>query len=186
MSGPEYTRRQFIKKTAIGIGGTTLLFSCRGPQSRWRFFTDDEAKLVEAITEQIIPTDQDPGAKEASVVNFIDKQLVGPYRKFQKNYRDGLASVQKTSKQIFGNAFELLKWDQQTNVLKTVESGKTNGKLWPTQSSVSFFKMIRSHTMQGFYGSPRHGGNRNYASYKMLGLDYPRIFGRNKYKNLKA
>ena len=35
--------------------------------------------------------------------------------------------------------------------------------------------------MQGFYGSPRHGGNRNYVSYKMLGLEYPRVIGQNRY-----
>jgi len=35
--------------------------------------------------------------------------------------------------------------------------------------------------MQGFYGSPRHGGNRNYASYKMMGLEYPRLIGQNRY-----
>ncbi len=27
--------------------------------------------------------------------------------------------------------------------------------------------------MQGFYGSPQHGGNRGYASFKMLNLEYP-------------
>jgi gluconate 2-dehydrogenase gamma chain len=32
----------------------------------------------------------------------------------------------------------------------------------------------------GFYGSPRHGGNKDYISYRMLGLDYPLIIGRNK------
>ena len=35
--------------------------------------------------------------------------------------------------------------------------------------------------MQGFYGSPRHGGNKDYASYRMLGLDYPNIIGQNRY-----
>ena len=36
--------------------------------------------------------------------------------------------------------------------------------------------------MQGFYGSPRHGGNRNYASYRMLGLEYPPVLGQNRYR----
>jgi gluconate 2-dehydrogenase gamma chain len=34
--------------------------------------------------------------------------------------------------------------------------------------------------MQGFYGSPRHGGNRDYLSYRMLGIDYPQVIGRNR------
>ena len=35
--------------------------------------------------------------------------------------------------------------------------------------------------MQGFYGSPRHGGNKDYVSYRMLGLEYPDIIGQNRY-----
>jgi gluconate 2-dehydrogenase gamma chain len=34
----------------------------------------------------------------------------------------------------------------------------------------SFFEMLIDHTMQGFYGSPAHGGNRDGASWKMLGI----------------
>jgi len=34
--------------------------------------------------------------------------------------------------------------------------------------------------MQGFYGNPRHGGNRDYASYRMLGLDYPQLVGQDR------
>jgi len=37
--------------------------------------------------------------------------------------------------------------------------------------------------MQGFYGSPRHGGNKNNVSYKMMRLDYPVIIGQNRYKS---
>jgi gluconate 2-dehydrogenase gamma chain len=35
--------------------------------------------------------------------------------------------------------------------------------------------------MQGFYGDPRHGGNREGVSWKMLGLPYPPIRGRLRY-----
>jgi gluconate 2-dehydrogenase gamma chain len=34
--------------------------------------------------------------------------------------------------------------------------------------------------MQGYYGSPRHGGNKNFISYKMIGLDEPQIIGENR------
>jgi gluconate 2-dehydrogenase gamma chain len=44
-----------------------------------------------------------------------------------------------------------------------------------------FFELIRSHTMAGYYRSPRHGGNYIYVSYRMIGLDIPTIQGRNKH-----
>ena len=47
-----------------------------------------------------------------------------------------------------------------------------------------FFNLVIRHSMQGFYGAPRHGGNRNYMSYRMMGLDFPLVVGRNHYEQL--
>lgn len=41
------------------------------------FFTQHEWDTVEAATARIMPTDQDPGAKEARVVVFIDRYVSG-------------------------------------------------------------------------------------------------------------
>src|SRR3989440_3685147 len=43
------------------------------------FFTDDEYAVVEAVCAQLIPTDDDPGATEARVVDYIDR-LLGAFR----------------------------------------------------------------------------------------------------------
>jgi gluconate 2-dehydrogenase gamma chain len=147
--------------------------------SRWRILGDAEASLLDAICEQIIPADQDPGARQAGVVNFIDLQLAGPYRRFQERYRQGLSSLQATCQALHQKPFEQLAWDQQTALLKSLEAGKAPKAYWRQVSSGEFFRMVVSHTMQGFYGSPRHGGNRDYVSYRMLGLEYPRVIGRN-------
>jgi gluconate 2-dehydrogenase gamma chain len=45
-----------------------------------------------------------------------------------------------------------------------------------------FFNLIRAHAMQGFYGDPRHGGNRDEASWKMLGIPCPPVRGRLPYQ----
>ena len=47
------------------------------PANVLAFFTTHEAKTVEAITARILPgTPDDPGAREAGVVNYIDKTMV--------------------------------------------------------------------------------------------------------------
>ncbi len=165
----------------VAAGGLSVLPGRARRKERWRFFTAEEAAAVDAICEQIIPTDQDPGAVYAGVTNFIDKQLVGPYKRFQQAYRDGLRGVQETSRAMFDGRFEELAWERQTAVLKALESGKAEGVIWQTQDPRAFFELVRDHTMQGFYGSPRHGGNYDYVSYRMLGLDYPQVLGRNRY-----
>ena len=41
-----------------------------------------------------------------------------------------------------------------------------------------FFELVRSHTFEGYYGSPRHGGNRDGVSWRMLALADPPVRGR--------
>lgn len=179
------SRRGFLSRMTFLVGGTLYLSGCGPAKSakKWRVLTDAEAELVEAITSQIIPTDQDPGAREAGCVNFIDKQLAGFYSEHLPLYRRGLVGVNQTSQAMYAKAFLALSWEDQTSVLKRLETGKAQGQTWQEDSSRQFFRLIRDHTMQGFYGSPRHGGNRNYVSYRMMGLDYPQIVGQNRYEN---
>ncbi len=177
-----FSRRKFLRTALVGVSASAYLWACGGKPGRWRVLSDPEALLVDALAEQIIPRDQDPGARDAGVLNFIDKQLAGHHRKCQPDYHAGLIGVDESSQALFGRPFLGLKWDEQTQVLKVLESGKAPGKTWQSRSSADFFAMVRDHTMQGFYGSPRHGGNRGYVSYRMLGLDYPPIVGQNRYR----
>jgi gluconate 2-dehydrogenase gamma chain len=137
----------------------------------WRFFTPVQAQTVDAICAQLIPADQDPGAKEAEVVNFIDLQLSKRYKKHRPVYAQGLAAVDAGSRSKFAKPFVELTTEQQIEVLNTVE-----------ENSKVFFDLIVAHARQGFYGDPRHGGNRNRASWKMVGLPFPPVRGREHYK----
>jgi len=184
------TRRKFIQVTTAAAAGSMV--ACTYKKSPWRFFTIEEGQTVAAICERIIPADQDPGATEAGVVNFIDLQLMGPYKRHRASYRQGIRGVGQTSLKRFGHRFSELGPEGQDEVLKELERAaaeKTRKDLSAAAektrkkgpSSEDFFSLILSHTMQGFYGDPRHGGNRGRVSWKMLGLPYPPIRGRLHY-----
>jgi gluconate 2-dehydrogenase gamma chain len=178
------TRRSFIALSVMGAGGMCLLSRCTNPAlSRWRFITEQESTLLDALAEQIIPTDEWPGGRDAGVTNFIDMQLTGPYTRFQETYRKGLKAIYETCKTKFNKRFEELSWKEQTHFLESMEAGKMEGATWEKGFDRQFFRLIRDHSMQGFYGSPRHGGNKNNVSYKMMKLDYPVIIGQNRYNN---
>ena len=167
---------------AAGAGGAALVGRLGpAPTGPFKTLTAEEAHLVDLVCEQIIPADKDPGAHEAGVVYFIDKQLRGPYKRFAAKYRKGLNCLQQTSLALFQKPFEALAWPEQTRLLQSIESGKVPKEFWTDPGAKEFFSLLRDHTMQGFYGSPKHGGNRNYASYKMMGLEYPRVIGQNRY-----
>ncbi len=167
------------RRTFIGAGlaaaGATMSCARLGAGGSWRFFTGAEAGTVEAICERIIPTDADPGAKAAGVINYIDIQLTKCFKKHQKTYREGVAAVDAASRKQFGKPFVELPSEQQVEVLQNTE-----------QNSKAFFDLILAHTRQGFYGDPRHGGNRDRVSWKMVGLPFPPIRGRQHYDEPKA
>jgi gluconate 2-dehydrogenase gamma chain len=161
-------RRRFL---GAGLSATAagVLASCgrTGGGPNWRFLTAAEARSVDAICEQIIPADTDPGARQAGVVNFIDLQLTKHHKRHQSAYRKGIAGVDAVSRKRFGKPFAELPSERQVEVLTDVEN-----------NDAEFFGLIRTHTMQGFYGDPRHGGNRGAVSWKMLGLPSPPVRGR--------
>ena len=167
-----------VAATVAATGGLT---SCGGTRSPWRFLTPEEASTLTPICERIVPADQDPGAAWAGVVNYIDRQLVGPFKRFQKTYRKGIAGVGETSLAVFGKKFVELPSERQTRVLTTLEKDQAPGEVWKQISSKQFFALLVGHTMQGFYGDPRHGGNREAVSWKMLGVPYPPVRGRLHY-----
>ena len=163
--------------TAVATAAGPMV-SCIGTSSPWRCLSQDEARTLEALCERIIPADQDPGAAWAGVVNFIDRQLVGPYRRFRKTYQWGLAGTDVTSRAMFGKSFVALAPPQQDAVLLAMDKGQARGEGWQRVSAKTFFDLVVSHTLQGFYGAPRHGGNRDRVSWKMLRLPYPPVRGR--------
>jgi len=184
-----WTRRTALKlSAAVILGGSFGAGACAG-LSRWgrsepqayRFFTGDEATLLIAMCEQIIPRDDAPGATDAGVIHYIDRQLCGPYTRHQATYRRGLDAMRQTCARVYQTRFEQLDFKRQTAALWLLETNQAPAEFWSGASQAGFFSLVIEHTRQGFYGSPRHGGNLNYASYRMLGLAYPNPIGQNRY-----
>ncbi len=148
MEHPFLTRRGFL----AGSAAAGLVYAAPDKPA---FFTEAEASLVVLIAEQIIPADQDPGATDAGVVHYMDKQLTGPLKRFASAYREGLPDFEPLRK---------LAPADRARFLEAVERGEHGPR------AAGLFNLIVDHTMQGFYGSPRHGGNHDEVSWRMLGI----------------
>jgi gluconate 2-dehydrogenase gamma chain len=163
---------------AVGVlGSATVAIGCqsRRGQGSWDFLTDDQARTLSAICDQIIPADDFPGASQAGVLIYIDKQLARHYRRHQDAYGDGLAQADVMSRRRFGCALPDATSDGQHEIA-----------VWLEQQNRGFFELVRRHTMEGYYGNPRHGGNRDAVSWRMLGLDEPPLRGRAQYDLTKG
>jgi gluconate 2-dehydrogenase gamma chain len=175
------SRRKFLQTATAAAAAIGAGAGCGGSKSPWRFLSVDQARTLAAVCDQIIPADDDPGAAWAGVVNYIDRQLCGVLQHLRDTYRDGITAVQRTSQSLYGVDFVNLPAEKQTELLHRMDEGNVPREAWTKSSPQEFFALVLDHTMQGFYGDPRHGGNRHAASWKMLGLPYPPIRGRLHY-----
>ncbi len=180
----DFSRRTFIHRCAICAGmmavppaWARLLASGqhRHPKSAtpptagplaFHYFTPEQAAMVEAITEQIIPADEDPGAKWAGVVHYIDLALAGEFAKFRPGYEAGLARVAALTKEVSPKAFAELDFATQTKILEKLEND--GGLEEHGVSGREFFQLVRRQTLEGFFGDPKYGGNRDFVGWKML------------------
>jgi gluconate 2-dehydrogenase gamma chain len=131
-----------------------------GKPAAFAFFTPEQAADVEAMAAQIIPTDSTPGAREARVINFIDRALVTFEKGNQSAYTKGLTDLTAQTQQVVPGAskFSALTPEQQIQVLTAMEK-------------TPFFNLVRTHTITGFFASPAHGGNYNKVGWKLVGYD---------------
>lgn len=158
-------KRRYFLASAAGACACS-----RGPRSSLRALNDEEARTLNAWLDCLIPADDEPGAVEAGVIHYIDRQLTKRYRKLQGDYRTALRLADTLALEEGAARFAELPFDQRTRLLESIEKSKP-----------ALFNMVLDHCMQGFLGSPRHGGNKDYASWRMLGVPPAPIRGRLHY-----
>jgi gluconate 2-dehydrogenase gamma chain len=173
-------RREFVK--VLRDGAVVLLLpqalgcrtrpraSVRSSDSAYvlKFFTSDEAMMVEAISDRIFPSDETAGAREAKVVQFIDYMLSSGYASYQSMYRDGLRRLNEITRAQFGRSFVQLNATEQDAVLTRIDREQIPN--W--DQSGPFFSLIRAHTIEGIFSDPRYHGNVGGVGWKLVGLDH--------------
>lgn len=163
----------------------------QAPATTYLFFNSEEAAFIEAAVARLIPADEKwPGALEAAVPNYIDKQLAGAWGAGERLYRSGpwqqgtpsqgyqlpftpaelfhtaLAAINKELAEA-GTPFAKMGTDQQDAYLRSLEAGGKN--LGGVPSDV-FFAQFWESTVEGFFGDPVYGGNRDMAAWRMIGF----------------
>jgi gluconate 2-dehydrogenase gamma chain len=159
----------------------------------WKYFTPEEATTVEAFVDRLIPADElSPGGKECGCAVFIDRQLAGPQGRHEgyymsgpfqhgskeqglqspttpaESYRTALAALDKAARSKYGGkSFAELSDNQKDEVIRGLEDGSF--KLDQSDGQ-EFFKLILKDTQNGFLADPLYGGNKDMASWKMIGF----------------
>ena len=201
--GQSSGRRWFLK-SVTALGGAASLpapasaaephaqHAVRAPSQTYMYLTQPEVAFVEAAVARLIPADElGPGAKEAGVACFIDRQLVGAWGTMAKMYRQGpwpegtpqqgyqspltpqqvyrigIGEVNAHCTKQYGSSFSALTAAQQDEVLRGLDGGKI--ELEGVRSQF-FFNMLLGNTLEGFFADPIYGGNRDKAGWKLVGF----------------
>jgi hypothetical protein len=171
----EVTRREAIKGLGVGvIASLPVLGSAANPQNKLmhdhmshgaqkattakkpaplKFFTEAENRTLIEMSERIIPTDDNsPGAKEARVSEYIDMVASIANDNIKKDWRDGLAAINKMSRDMFGKDFADTTEQQQIQLLTVISKNEMKPPASQTAEE-KFFKMMKGATIDGYYTS---------------------------------
>ena len=181
-------RRHFLHLSASTLGGVLVytldrkasLLSAQHKPIRvpLRFFTEKEAIIIAAAASRIFPSDDSgPGAREAGVSIYIDRQLAGSYgrdryRYTQPPFEDAPRELgyqgKHTPREIYREGlksltgFDLLAPAEQDQALQKIESSV-------------FFQLLRQNTIEGMFCDPLHGGNAAMVGWQLVGFPGPRM-----------
>ncbi len=128
-----------------------------------RFFTPDEAKLLEAAAARILPQQDRAVDQRVPIAPFLDQMLADgdtdgfrqpemPWE--QEAWRQGLAGVDETSLALHGRPFVGLIADQQDDVLRCLQGGEPPGPTWRQMPAASFFGTLVTQVAAVYYAHP--------------------------------
>lgn len=219
MSEQDNPRREFLRKTltlipvvtvaSTGLGGSVLMATpaaaapgaaepaghTSSPAVPYEptYFTAEEWAFLNAAVARLIPADeQGPGALEAGVPEYIDRQMHTPYASgalwFMQGpfnahaapemgwqsklvpkqiYRLGIAATQALCKTRYNSTFAELDSATRDEVLKQLEAGTPQFENVPAKM---FFSFLLQNTKEGFFCDPIHGGNKGMVGWTMIGF----------------
>ena len=185
---------------AIGVAASATAHAASAPSaggntasSDWKpqFFNDREWLFINAAVARLIPADElGPGAKEAGVPEFIDRQLNTPYATGsiwymqgpfnpdvpkemgyqlplvpKQIYNLGIADAEEWCQNQYHKSFAELSGEQQDEALGLWESGKAQFKQLPASL---FFSYLLQNTREGFFSDPIHGGNKGMVGWTLI------------------
>ena len=132
------------------------------PEQPYEFFTPEQAREFDAISAQIVPTDDTPGAREAHVVRFGDRYFATVFKGAQPIFQNDfkLLADAVAEKTPGSRSFAALSDADQLAFLTTFEKA----------NPVSF-SHFRGITMLGMFSHPMHGGNFNKVGWKLIGFE---------------
>jgi hypothetical protein len=180
-------RRIALKVIGAGVAADQLEAAQHHPATvrksggayKLQFFTEEQNKLIDRLTEMIIPADNhSPGASAAKVNLFIDLMVRHSNKGVQDAWRSGLAAVDREAQTRFSQPFLKCSFAEQDQILASMAAHETK----PSSDLEKFFVQLKLATIDGYYTSDvgihkdlRYKGNTVLAEFP--GCSHPEHTG---------
>ena len=126
------------------------------------FFSMAEMVTLAAACERLLPRDEDPGAIDLGVPGYVDAALAEEaMTSWREPMRAGLADLDARARASARTAFHLATSAEQDEILTAVQNAGEAG---------DFFARLINLTLEGAFGDPVHGGNRDRAGWQLVGF----------------
>ena len=192
-------RRRFLLGAApVGLATLVPAGCARGTATQSHpyvptYFRPSEWEFVLAAVSRLIPADgPGPGAMEAGVPEFIDRQMELPYGHGsyfylkgpfhpdspatlgyqlrytpREIYRLGIEDADAAARASHGAEFAHLASAQQDEFLESMEKGHLALVRVP---AAALFGQLLENTREGYFSDPMYGGNRNMVAWNWIGF----------------
>lgn len=160
MMDPRMDRREVLTRASLMLGGFITASAASGilagcvatPEpvegAKSGFLNAEEMATVTAMTDQILPKTETPGALDVGVPAFIDRMLTGYYTDKERGIiRSGLMAVSTDAAELRGKSFAALTSDEQVALMKEYDREAYTPR---TTTDPHFFRMIKELTLLGF------------------------------------
>lgn len=131
-----------------------------------RFFTPEEAGLMEAIAAHLLPQDDRMPSRRIPLVPGIDKRLHEgrtPGYRFATMppdgdaYRLGFQAIERMARHSYGRSFQKLSWREQDELLLSIHDAKPKdgaGDIWERMPIYRFWALMVQDCVEIYYAHP--------------------------------
>src|ERR1700749_603488 len=132
--------------------------------------TEQQSQTLDAICGRLVPTDDSsPGALDVGAPSYIQGALESDYASLLPLCQSGLQKLDERARARHGDGFARVDASAQDSLLRELEAEPEGEELR------LFFETVRSHTIEGMFGDPSWGGNRDQSGWKLIGYRAPRL-----------
>lgn len=153
-------------------------------RSELKFFTPEQAQLLQAVLDRILPQDDRDEQHKVPLLSTIDERLhagrIDGYRfadmpPDREAYRMGLAAIEEMAISIYADSFVQMDVRQQEELLKSLHDGKPAAahSIWKHLPVTRFWMLLLQDAIEAYYAHPYAWNEIGFG-----GPAYPRAYTR--------